>query len=85
MYEWLHGGTFLGPCKSAGDIWWCPVSGTGSGDGVIAWTTKWKGEESASKLPGKFQFVHTLDGETLPFRANDKAIEFRPRLFNDRK
>ena len=84
-YQWLHGGTFTGPCKSSGDVWWCPVSGPGSGDGVIAWTTSWKSPSAASKLPGKYQFVHTLDGETIPFKAEDKAVEFRPRLFNDRK
>ena len=85
MYQWLHGGTFPGPCKSSGDVWWCPVSGPGSGDGVIAWTTKWKGEDSAAKLPGKYQFAHTLDGESMPVHADQKAIEFRPRLFNNSK
>jgi len=85
MYQWLHGASFTGPCKSSGDVWWCPVNGPGAGNGVIAWTTKWKAEESAAKLPGKFQFVHTLDGESLPLQANARAIEFRPRLFNDRK
>jgi hypothetical protein len=85
MYQWLHGGTFTGPCKSSGDVWWCTVTGPGAGGGVVAWTTKWKGPESASKLPGKFQFVHTLDGETMPFKADEKLVEFRPRLFNDTK
>lgn len=85
VYEWLHGGTFTGPCKSSGDVWWCPVSGPGSGNGVIAWTTKWKGDETASKLPGKYQSVRTLDGESMPFQANGKLVEFRPRLFTDRK
>jgi len=61
------------------------VSGPGSGQGVIAWTTKWKGEESAAKLPGKYQFVHTLDGESMPYKAGEKVVEFRPRLLNDRK
>ena len=85
MFAWLHGGTFTGPCQSKGDVWWCPVSGPGSGEGVIAWTTRWKGEESASKLPGKYQYLHNLDGETRPLRANEKQIEFRPQLFNDRQ
>ena len=85
MYQWLHGGTFTGPCTSSGEVWWCPVSGPGSGTGVIAWTTKWKGAESASKLPGRYPFAHTLDGETMPIRPDDKSIEFRPRLFSDRK
>jgi hypothetical protein len=85
MYKWLHGGTFAGPCKSSGDVWWCAVSGPGSGDGVIAWTTKWQGDESGSKLPGKFQYVHNLDGQTVPFRGNEKQIEFRPQLFNNRQ
>ncbi len=85
MYAWLHGGTFTGPCQSKGDVWWCPVSGPGSGDGVIAWTTKWKGEESAAKLPGKYQYSHNLDGESLPLRGKEKPIEFRPQLFNNRQ
>jgi hypothetical protein len=85
MYKWLHGGTFSGPCQSSADVWWCPVSGPGSGDGVIAWTTKWRGEESPSKLPGKFQFVHNLDGQTAPFHANQKHIKFRPQLFNNKQ
>lgn len=85
MYQWLHGDTFTGPCKSSDDVWWCPVSGPASGDGVLAWTTSWKGPESASKLPGKFQFVHTLDGETTAFKADEKSVEFRPRLFNNKK
>lgn len=82
IYQWLHGGTFTGPCKSQGDVWWCPVAGPGSGEGVIAWTTKWKGEESVSQLPGKYPFAHTLNGESLSVRGGDKAVEFRPRLFN---
>ncbi len=85
MYAWLHGGTFTGPCQSKGDVWWCPVSGPGSGEGVIAWTTKWKDEESTAKLPGKYQYVHNLDGESLPLRGNEKPIEFRPQLFNNRQ
>lgn len=84
MYQWLHGGSFSGPCKSSGDVWSCPVSGPGAGHGVIAWTTKWKGTESTSRLPGKFQYVHTLDGETMPYKADEKMLEFRPRLFNDK-
>ena len=82
VYQWLHGGTFTGPCKSSGDVWWCPVSGPGVGTGVIAWTAKWKETESSSKLPGKYPFAHTLDGETMAVGADDKAVEFRPRLFN---
>jgi hypothetical protein len=85
MYKWLHGGTFTGPCKSSGDVWWCAVSEPGTGDGVIAWTTRWKGEEPASKLPGKYEFVHNLDGQTTPFRGNERQIEFRPQLFNNRQ
>jgi hypothetical protein len=85
MYQWLHGGTFTGPCKSSGDVWSCPVSGPGSGTGVIAWTTKWSSTESASKLSGKYPFAHTLDGESMPVRPDDKAVEFRPRLFNSQK
>jgi len=85
LYQWLHGGTFTGACTASGDVWSCPVRGPGSGTGVIAWTTKWKGQESASRLSGKFQFVHTLDGETMPVSAQDKQVEFRPRLFSDKK
>jgi len=63
----------------------CPVIGPGVEAGVIAWTAQWKGTQSASKLPGKYQFAHTLDGETMPVRADDKLIEFMPILFNSSK
>lgn len=85
IYSWLHGGTFTGACQSSGDVWWCPVSGPGSGEGVIAWTTRWKSVESAAKLPGKYQYVHSLDGETKALRADEKQVEFRPQLFNNRQ
>jgi hypothetical protein len=85
VYRWLHGGLFPGACKASGNVWLCPVTGPGIGNGVIAWTTQWTGEETGSKLPGKYQFVHTLDGETLRFRANEKMVDFRPRLFNNSK
>ncbi len=85
MYKWLHGGTFPGPCQSSGDVWWCPVTGPATGDAVVAWTTSWKGPESTAKLPGKYQFVHTLDGDTTPFRPDEKSVELRPRLFNNRQ
>ena len=85
IYAWLRGGTFTGSCQSKGDLWWCPISGPGSGDGVIAWTTRWKGAQSASRLPGKYRYVHTLDGQSAPFRPNETLIEFRPQLFNSRQ
>lgn len=85
IYQWLHGGTFTGPCKSSGSTWWCPVTGPSIGDGLIAWTTSWKGPEMANKLPGSFKFAHTLDGGVMPFSAQDKMLEIRPRLFNNRQ
>ena len=85
MYQWLHGATFTGPCQSSGETWSCPVSGPATGDAVIAWTTSWKGPEAAPKALAGFRFSHTLDGESSPVRPEDKPLEMRPRLFNNKQ
>jgi hypothetical protein len=83
IYAWLHDGTFTGPCSSKGTVWWCPVSGPGIGDGLIAWTTKWNQPESASVLPAEFKYAHTLDGMIFQVPPGEKPLlEIRPRLFN---
>jgi hypothetical protein len=84
LYGWMHGATFSGPCRSAGTVWWCPISGPAIGDAVLAWTTKWDKPESATILPARFEYAHSLDGTTAQLRSGEKPLlEIRPRLFNN--
>lgn len=84
LYRWMHGGVFSGPCQSSGTVWWCPLHGPATGDAILAWTTRWDAPESASVLPAKFRYAHTLDGGTAELRPGEKPLlEPRPRLFNN--
>jgi len=86
LHDWLHGSSFTGACQSTGTVWWCPISGPSIGEGLIAWTTKWDGPETASTLPSGFTYAHTLDGTTAQLKPGEKPLlELRPRLFNSRR
>ena len=84
LHGWLHGGTFTGPCQSKGTVWWCPISGPATGQGILAWTTKWETAEPGTLLPATFRYAHALDGTTAELRPGEKPLlEIRPRLFNN--
>lgn len=84
IYKWLHGGTFTGPCKAAGTVWSCPVTGPSIGNAVIAWTTRWDGKETGT-ISGTYKYAHTLDGRTQAISPGQKPLLMpRPRLFNDK-
>ena len=84
VYSWLHGATFTAACRSSGTVWWCSLRGPHSGDGVIAWTTSIKGMESATVIPARYRYSHTLDGETAGLRPGEHPLlEMRPRLFDN--
>ncbi len=82
MYKWLHGGTFTGPCRAAGTVWSCPLTGPSTGNAVLAWTTRWDGQEKGT-IPGSYQYGHTLDGQTQTVGGARAVLEPRPTLFNN--
>jgi hypothetical protein len=83
MYNWLHGATFTGPCRASGSVWSCPVAGPAIGNAVLAWTTRWDGQERGT-ISANYQYGHTLDGQTNAISSGAKAVlEPRPTLFNN--
>ena len=74
MYEWLHGGNICGAVQIVGRCLVVPGERARSGTRRDRVDDQMEGRESASKLPGKYQFVHTLDGETMPFKPNEKTL-----------
>jgi hypothetical protein len=84
LYQWLHGATFIGPCRATAAVWQCSLHSPTVGNAVLAWSTRW-GPESAD-LGQSFKYAHTLDGETAVLTPGEKPLlESRPRLFSNLK
>ena len=84
LYQWMHGATFLGPCKATGTVWQCPIESPTTGTAVLAWTMRWGTE--AADLDAPFRYAHTIDGTTAELHSGEKPLlESRPRLFNNRQ